>query len=85
MNPMDHVEEREFTLRLQIRCSFPKSYQGDEDGYEWWEEFPPLAAEIVRAASQILARRPGWTVRTANRGRPAEDEVTLLVERAPAG
>jgi hypothetical protein len=81
---MDHVEEREFTLRFQVRCSFPEGYEGDADGFEWWEEFPSLAAEIVRAASQIVARRPGWTVRAANRGRPAEDEVTLIAQRDPA-
>ncbi len=79
----DHVEEREFTLRLQVRCTFPEGYEGDADGYVWWEEFPSLAAEIVRAAQQIVARRPGWKSRTANRGRSAEDEVTLVVERAP--
>jgi hypothetical protein len=79
----DHVEEREFTLRLQVRCTFPEGYAGEADGYAWWEEFPSLAAEIVRAAQQIVARRPGWKSRAANRGRPAEDEVTLVVERAP--
>ena len=80
---MDHVEEREFTLRLQVRCVFPEGYDGDADGYAWWEEFPPLAAEIVRAAAQIASTRGGYTVRPANRGRPADEEVTLIIERAP--
>jgi hypothetical protein len=78
---MDYVEEREFTLRMQIRCVFPADYEGEADGYEWWPEFTPLAAEIVQAAAQIIARRPGWRVRPANRGRPADEEVTLVVER----
>ena len=78
---MDHVEEREFTLRLQVRCTFPEDYEGDADGYAWWDDFPLLAAEIVRAASQIVARHPGWRARPANRGRPVEEEVTLIVER----
>ena len=77
---MDHVEEREFTLRLQVRCVFPESYEGEADGYAWWEEFPAVAGEIVRAASQIAARA-GFRVRSGNRGRPAEEEVTLVVER----
>ena len=77
---MDHVEEREFTLRLQVRCVFPETYEGDEDGYAWWEEFPALAAEIVGAAKQLAAAR-AWSVRPANRGRPADEEVTLLLER----
>jgi hypothetical protein len=78
---MDYVEQREFTIRLDVRCAFPDDYQGESDGYEWWSEFPPLAAEIIQAAAQIVARRPGWTVRPANRGRPADEEVTLIVER----
>jgi hypothetical protein len=77
---MDHVEEKEFTLRLQMRCVFPDGYQGDADGYAWWEEFPPLAAELVAAARRIVAARD-WSARPSNRGRPAEDEVTLVVER----
>ena len=80
---MDHVEEKEFTLRLQVRCAFPEGYEGEADGYAWWEEFPPIAAQIVGAAREILARHPGWKARPANRGRPVEDEVTLVVERAP--
>jgi hypothetical protein len=77
---MEHVEEKEFTLRIQIRCVFGESYEGDADGYAWWEEFPPVAAEIVAAAGRIAAAR-GFTVRPANRGRPADEEVTLILER----
>ena len=78
---MEYVEQREFTIRLDVRCAFPDDYQGEADGYEWWRDFPALAAEIVQAAAQIVARHPGWSVRPANRGRPADEEVTLVVER----
>jgi hypothetical protein len=77
---MDYVEEKEFTLRLQLRRVFPEGYEGDADGYAWAEEIPPLAAEIVSAAARIAATR-GFVIRPANRGRPAEEEVTLIVER----
>jgi hypothetical protein len=77
---MDYAEEREFTLRLQVRCVFPEGYEGDADGYGWAEEIAPLAAEIVSAAARIAASR-GYVVRPANRGRPAEEEVTLVVEK----
>ena len=76
---MDYVEEKEFTLRLQVRRVFPESYEGDADGYAWWEEFP--SSEIVRAAIQAAARA-GYAARPANRGRPADEEVTLVLERA---
>jgi hypothetical protein len=75
------IEAREFTLRLEVRCAFPADYDGDDDGYAWWAEVEPATAEIVRAAAAILAARPGWRVRPANRGRPASEEVTLVVER----
>jgi hypothetical protein len=78
---MNYVEQREFTLRLDVRCAFPDDYDGEDDGYEWWREVQPMAAEIVRAAAAILAGREGWSVRPANRGRPSDEEVTLLVER----
>jgi hypothetical protein len=77
---MKYVEERTFTLRLEVRCEFPDDYQGDDDGYEWAKEVAPLAAEIVQAAA-AAARRGGWSIRPANRGRPADEEVTLIVER----
>lgn len=78
---MDYVEEREFVLRLEIRCTFADDYDGEEDGYAWVESFRPLAAEIVHAAAAVVRARPGWRVRTGNRGRPVDEEVTLVVER----
>jgi hypothetical protein len=78
---MEHVEEREFTVRLELRCAFPEDYDGDEDGYAWAEEFRPIAAEIARAAANAVRSRPGWRVRPGNRGRPADEELLLIVER----
>jgi hypothetical protein len=80
--PMTHVEQREFTLRLELRASFPEDYQGDRDGYEWMAEFPAIAAEIVSAAARVVAGHPGWSVRGGNRGRSSQDEITLVLERA---
>jgi hypothetical protein len=78
---MDYVEQREFTLRFDLRCEFPENYEGDADGYEWAKAFPEIAAEIVRSAAAIIRRHAGWSARTANRGRPADEEVTLVVTR----
>jgi hypothetical protein len=77
---MKYVEERTFTVRLELRCEFPDDYQGEEDGYEWAKQIPALAGEIVAAAA-AAARKGGWSVRPANRGRPADEEVTLVLER----
>jgi len=80
---MKYVEQREFTLRFDLRCEFPEDYDGDADGFEWVKDFPAIAAEIVQSAAAIIRKRPGWDVRPANRGRPTEEEVTLLVTVAP--
>jgi hypothetical protein len=76
-----YTEERDFTLRIQVRCRFPEDYDGDADGYAWWDDMQPAAAEIVRAAVAILARQPGCRIHPENRGRPTSEEVTLVVER----
>lgn len=78
---MKHVEEREFNLRLVLRCEFPEDYEGELDGYEWAEEVAPITAELVSTAISLLARRPGWRLGGGNRGRSSEDEVTLVLER----
>jgi len=87
MNPMskDYVEQRDFSLRIELRCAFPETYEGDADGYAWAEEVEPALAEIVRAAAAILAQRGNFRVHPGNRGRPADEEVTLVAERTMEG
>lgn len=80
---MPYVEEREFTLRFELRAEFPEDYDGEADGYEWAKEFPGIAAEMVHAVVGVIARHPGWKVHPRNRGRSSEDEVTLVLDRAP--
>jgi hypothetical protein len=80
---MKYVEEREFTLRFELRCEFPDDYDGEEDGYEWAKELREIAPELVEAAVRVIKRRPGWTVRPKNRGRSSEDEITLVLEKTP--
>jgi hypothetical protein len=78
---MRYIEEREFNLRLVVRAEFPDDYEGDEDGYDWAAQVPEMAGEMVRAAVAALTRRADWTIRRENRGRPVEDEVTLVLEK----
>jgi hypothetical protein len=69
---MKYVEEREFTLRFELVCEFPDDYEGEEDGYEWMKEFREIAPELLEAVARIVKRRPGWSVRPKNRGRPSD-------------
>jgi hypothetical protein len=79
---MRFVEERDFTLRFDLRCTFEEDYEGELDGYAWLREFRDrIAPQVVEAAVRAIRGHPGWTVRPGNRGRAIEDEVTLVVER----
>jgi hypothetical protein len=81
---MRYVEERDFTLRLDLRCEFPEGYEGEQDGYAWLREFHArILPRLVQAAVGVIRHHPGWQVRPANRGRSLEDEISLLVERIP--
>jgi hypothetical protein len=79
---MRFVEERDFTLRLDLRCAFEEGYDGELDGYAWLREFQDrIVPRVVEAAVRAIRAHPDWTVRPGNRGRAIEDEVTLVVER----
>jgi hypothetical protein len=77
----DHVEEREFTLRLVFRTAFSEDYEGERDGLAWTDEADAIIAAAVRAASAAIRNAPDWKVTAGNRGRPTEDEVTLEISR----
>jgi hypothetical protein len=79
---MRFVEERDFTLRLDLRCTFEDTYEGELDGYAWHQEFRDrILPRVVDAAVRAIRAHPGWAVRPGNRGRAIEDEVLLVVER----
>lgn len=81
---MDFVEERDFTLRLDLRCVFEQGYEGELDGYTWLREFHErIAPRLVEALVRVIRSEPGWSVRPGNRGRALEDEVSLVIERRP--
>ena len=82
---MPYAEEREFTLRLVLRCEFPEDYDGELDGYTWAGEVPEITADVLRAVVTALSQRPGWRLRGGNRGRSVEDELLLVLERSVSG
>jgi hypothetical protein len=76
-----YVEEREFNLRVVLRCEFPEDYEGELDGYEWAAEVPTVVGQLVRSAAAALGNRPGWKLMGGNRGKPSEEEVTIVLTK----
>ena len=81
---MDYKEERTFVIRLQGQAEFPPDYDGEADGYGWTDEFDRLKSRVYAAIMRELALSPSFTAHPANRGRPADEEVTIVCQLRPA-
>lgn len=79
--PRPHTEERVLTFRLTLRAEFPDDYDGDDDGYEWARDVPALQKALLQAIAETAARDKRWALRFENRGRPTEEELSLVLER----
>jgi hypothetical protein len=79
---VDYVEEKEIEIRIRFRAAFAEGYQGDDDGYEWWEKIEaPLRARLQRALIEALATQPGYRVTPVSRGAQHDAVYEVLVER----
>ena len=77
-------EERELVIRLHLSAEFDEAYEGDDDGFAWYEAFdrevrPELMRELVRA----LAASGRYRITPINRGLDAREEVELDVAHQP--
>jgi hypothetical protein len=78
---MIHREEALWTIRIEASAEFDEQYDGELDGFAWREsQFRELQNAVLAAVLQTLQRRPGWRIRTGNRGLPATDEVLVHAE-----
>jgi hypothetical protein len=76
-----HREERELVIRLHLSAEFVDSYEGDDDGYEWYRAFDQrVRPELVRELVRVLTRDAHYRVTPINRGLPANEELELNVE-----
>jgi hypothetical protein len=81
---MDHREERELTITLHLSASFEPDYQGDEDGYAWFQEFQKsLRPELERAVFGALRSHSGYSALAAPRGRDPESVLEIDVSYRP--
>ena len=79
---MEYTEEKTFEIRVRFRMAFPDSYEGDDDGYAWWERFDAQTRpKLTRAVLEALAAEHGWRVTPVSRGHAQDEAYELLVER----
>ena len=80
---MIHREERGFSIQLHLAAEFSEDYDGEEDGYAWFERFESvLKPRLVKAVFDALRSDPGWKVISAPRGVDPSVGVEISVERA---
>ena len=78
---MEHVEEREFEIRIHLRASFGPDYEADEDGFVWHEGFErTIKPRLVSAVFDALRTDPRFRVVAAPRGRDPDRGVDIDVE-----
>jgi len=79
---MAYREERELVIRLHLSAEFDPSYEGEDDGYEWYRAFDSeVRPELLRALVRVLADHPGYRITPINRGLDTHEEIELAVER----
>ncbi|GMV12629.1 MAG: hypothetical protein HS104_05840 [Polyangiaceae bacterium] len=82
---MIHLEERELTIRIHLSASFDPDYDGDEDGYAWYERFQrELEPELVRALFGVLRSHPRFSALPAPRGGDPDSVREIAVSFVPS-
>ncbi|HEV8247353.1 MAG TPA: hypothetical protein VGP93_16355 [Polyangiaceae bacterium] len=77
-----HREERQFSVQLNLFAEFVPDYEGEEDGFAWFERFErELKPRIVSAIFDVLRQAPGWEAIAAPRGRDPELGLDIAVRR----
>jgi hypothetical protein len=77
-----HREERSFSIELHLVAEFDDAYEGDDDGYAWFERFErELKPALVRGVFEAVRGAPDWTAVAAPRGRDPGVAVEIEVRR----
>ena len=83
---MNHREERDFAVHLHLSAEFPPDYEGEEDGYAWFDRFDAeLKPRLISAVFEVLQKSPGWRAVAAPRGRDPELALEIDVTRLLKG
>jgi len=75
---MPHREERSYAIELSLVAEFDESYEGDEDGFAWFERFEAkLKPQLVAAVTTALRADPRFSLLAAPRGKDPERTLEL--------
>lgn len=75
---MPHREERSYAIDLHLVAEFDDAYEGDDDGFAWYERFEAtLKPRLVAAVTESLRADPRFTLVAAPRGKDPERTLEL--------
>jgi len=75
---MPHREERSYSIDVNLVAEFDDTYEGDEDGFAWYERFEGLLKpKLVAAVTEALRADPRFSVIAAPRGKDPERALEL--------
>lgn len=73
-----HREERTFAIELSLVAEFDDSYEGDEDGFAWFQRFETsIKPRLTAAVSEALRSDPRFLLLAAPRGKDPERTLEL--------
>lgn len=73
-----HREERSYAIELSLIAEFDDSYEGEEDGFAWFERFEStLKPRLTAAVTEALRADPRFQLLAAPRGKDPERTLSL--------
>jgi hypothetical protein len=80
-----HREERDFSILLHLYASFDDAYEGDDDGYAWFEKAfeSDLKPALVRAVFDVLRQHPRFHAVAAPRGQDPDRAIEVDLTFTP--
>jgi hypothetical protein len=80
-----HREEERFTIRLDLVAEFDENYQGDDDGFAWYERWKSnVRPRVVAAVFEALREARDFDSVPTSRGANPDDELEITITRRPS-
>ena len=73
-----HREERSYAIELSLIADFDDAYEGEEDGFAWFERFESIVKpRLTAAVTEALRADPRFQLLAAPRGKDPERTLSL--------